>query len=106
MRGADLEGANLERANLRMTDLRGANLKRVNLAGTDFTLTKLAGADLEGANIRGANLEDLRGTQLGSNWEEEIEHLSKVATLYNTKLNSGTEKEMKEKYPELFERPE
>lgn len=124
---ADLEGASLGGANLKQANLREANLKRVSLSvsrvlGIDFSKekhewrkthlnldedqleelyqqalnlgeTNLDGADFEEANLQGARIL-------------KLEQFSNVKTLYKAKLDPKLEKQIKEKYPHLLEKPE
>ena len=124
---ANLEGANFERANLEGTDFKKANLEEADLKGTNLVRTNFEGTDLEGANLEGANLEeanlkkanlkranlkranlkgvDFEGANLKGVKELTIDQLSKVKTLFNTKLDDILLTQLKEKYPSLFERP-
>lgn len=122
LRGANLEGANLWGANLERTNIQGANLEGANLWGAN-----LKGANLEDANLRLADLEraslvdaNLEGASFwsanflctglsGANLEGAkgltIEQLSKVVTLYKTKLDPELMEQVIEKYPNLLEKP-
>ncbi|MDO5841558.1 MAG: pentapeptide repeat-containing protein, partial [Methanosarcina mazei] len=73
------------------------NLQGANLQGTD-----LYGANLQGANLQEANLygADLQGAHHLS-----FDQLSKVKTLYDTKLDEEFLVPLKKKYPALFEKP-
>jgi len=124
---ANLDGANFEGANFEGTDFKKANLEEADLEGTDlvgtnFEGTDLVGANLEGTNLEGANLKkanlkranlkkanlkgaDFEGANLKGVNELTIDQLSKVKTLYNTKLDDKLLIPLKEKYPALFERP-
>jgi len=104
---ANLDGANFEGANLEGTDFKKANLEEADLEGTDLVGANLEGANLEGANLKKANLKgaDFEGANLKGVNELTIDQLSKVKTLYNTKLDDKLLIPLKEKYPALFERP-
>ncbi len=91
--GANLQGANLVGANLEEANFLGANLERVN-----FQTVNLQRANLEGANLEGANLWGVYGLT--------IEQLSKVKSLYETKLDPVLMEQVREKYPHLLEEPE
>ena len=75
-----------------MANLRGANLQGANLEGSDFE-----GVDLKGTDLKGANLEGARNLS--------FDQLSRVKTLYDTKLDKELLISLKEKYPALFEVP-
>ncbi len=90
--GADLWRANLKEANLMGAILVGANLTAAHLPRTD-----LRGAYLEGAILMGAYFEGAINLT--------IEQLSQAKTLYKGKLDPELEKQMKEKYPHLLEKP-
>jgi hypothetical protein len=70
-----------------MLDLRNSNLHNAQLFK----------AHLEGANLMGAHLEGAINLT--------IDQLSKVKTLYNTKLDDALLIPLQEKYPTLFEEP-
>ncbi len=133
LRGANLIGANLMDADLIGAELMGAELRRANLIGanlTDASLigaelmgaelmgaylvnTNLIGAKLKGAGLRGAKLRyadlmdaNLMGVDLTDAKNLKVEQLLKVTTLYGVKgLPLEMEKELKEKKPQLFEKP-
>jgi uncharacterized protein YjbI with pentapeptide repeats len=105
--GADLQEANPNRANFKDADLNSARLSgadfwQANLEGANLFWANLEGTNLEGANLEGASLinANLKGTE-----NLAIEQLSKVKTLYRAKLDPELEKEVKEKYPHLLEKP-
>ena len=75
-----------------MSDLEEANLKAANLEKPN-----LEKASLEGANLEGANLEGARNLS--------FDQLSRVKTLYDTKLDEELLIPLKKKYPALFEEP-
>lgn len=95
---AFLLGADLERAHIQGADLQEANLRNANLQEADLTNANLQEADLTDANLQEA---DLRGAQNIS-----IDQLSKVESLYNTKIDYELFITLNEKYPTLFEKPE
>jgi uncharacterized protein YjbI with pentapeptide repeats len=82
LRGPTLEKANLVEANLLEVNLREANLESANL---------------EWANLKGADLEGTRNLS--------FDQLSRVKTLYDTKLDKELLISLKEKYPALFAVP-
>jgi len=89
LKRAFLDGANLEGAILCGANLEGADLKGANLRGADLKGAILCGAILCGANLKGA--KDLT-----------IEQLSKVRTLYKTKLDEELEESFQDKDPERY----
>jgi len=120
--GADLSRANLSEANLSWADLSEANLSEANLFeailsladlsganffGADLSGASLSGADLSGADLSGADLSwaDLSGADLRLANYLTIDQLSKVKTLYNAELDNDLLISLKEKYPDLFEKP-
>ena len=100
---ANLKGADLQRANLVKINLVGAYLWEANLGKAYLREAILEGAFLWRANLTGADFEkaDIRGVKY---WT--VEELSKVRTLYKAKLDPELEKQVKEKYPHLLEKPE
>jgi Uncharacterized low-complexity proteins len=127
LQGAKLMKAKLERANLERANLRGANLKRVNLYVVNLKETNLEEANLEEANLEWANLQrakleganlkraNLGGAKLeGANLKRanlegvhnlSFDQLSKVKNLYDAKIDEVLLIPLKEKYPDLFEKP-
>ena len=93
----DFSGYDFSWADLEGADLEGANLREANLQW----------ADLSGANFRGAILErtDLRGADLWGVMNLTIAQLSNVKSLYKAKLHSLLEKQIREKFPHLLEKP-
>ena len=93
----NLQGSLFLYSDLSDSSLVGTNLQNVHCHGTNFN-----GASLEDANLKGAHLKwtDLRGVE-----DLTIEQLSKVKTLYQAKFDQKLEKQIKEKYPHLFEKP-
>jgi uncharacterized protein YjbI with pentapeptide repeats len=69
-----------------------ANLGKTHIEGAD-----LEKANLEEANFEGANLEGARNLS--------FDQLSKVKTLYNTKLDKELIILLNERYPALFKAP-
>jgi len=113
---ANLDRANLEGARL-MVDLKGANLKRANLkwarikhsffdGGANLEEADLEGAHLEWTCFEGANFKEvnLEGAQIICPEYLSFDQLSKVKTLYNTKLDEYYIP-LKKKCPALFENP-
>lgn len=98
LEGADLMGANLAGTYLEEANLVGANLMGANLTAARLTYARLERANLEGANLQGADLREARNLSL--------DQLSKVKTLYNTKLDKELLIPLKENYPALFDKPE
>jgi uncharacterized protein YjbI with pentapeptide repeats len=102
--GARLRNADLESGNLEGADLSYANLEGANLSKADLRSAELDGADLDGANLQAdlsyANLfiATLREANLevaNLNWANlKAANLTganlQIATLYETKLSSGT----------------
>ena len=87
--GTKLEKANLKGANLQGANLEGANLRKANLHGANLDDANLEEAIFEEANLKGAlNLS--------------IHQLSKVRTLYNTKLDEEFLIQLKEEFSFLF----
>ena len=129
---ANLDKANLRLANLRGATLRGATLHWTALAGADLTIAdfnradlggaELAEADLSGARFGGANLTkaffkdadctgailtganlfraDLRGAR-----NLTLDQLLETKTLYEADLDSVLLQQVKEKRPDLLEKP-
>jgi uncharacterized protein YjbI with pentapeptide repeats len=65
--------------------------------GANLNKTDLSIADLTGADLREASLLEAKNLT--------VEQLSKVKTLYQAKLDSELEQQIKEKYPHLLEKP-
>lgn len=122
LEGADLEEANLERANLWVADLKHANLLRAdlgraylseanlehaNLAMTNLTEVNFGGANLKNASFYKADLTmtNLQEADLREAIYLSLDQLSKVKTLFDTKLDEKLEIPLKEKYPTLFYKP-
>ena len=118
----DLQRANLTKARLRGTplygaDLRGTFLEEADLQGAHLQGAKLQGADLQGADLQGAQLQEailqeadlaktnLQRANLRGVKNLSLDQLSKVKTLYNTKLDNELLIPLKKKYPALFEKP-
>jgi uncharacterized protein YjbI with pentapeptide repeats len=80
--------------NLGENDLFGANLKRSNLERVNLEKTNPTGANLIEANLEGANLKGVLNLS--------IDQLSKVRTLYNTKLDEKFLIQLKEEFSFLF----
>ncbi|AKB31106.1 Pentapeptide repeat family protein [Methanosarcina siciliae HI350] len=80
----ELKGANLASANLASANLTRADLSEANLPRADLSEANLNEAKLESTNFKGAkNLT--------------VDQLSKVKTLYNTKLDPEIEAELRAK---------
>ncbi len=110
--GANFEGASLSWANLSWAILYKANLTEADLSGADLSEAHLSWADLSFANLSWANLyatdlsfANLNGANLYGAKISTIGQLSEVETLYNAKLDTELEKQLKEKYPHLFIEP-
>ena len=89
---AELQEAKLQKAKLQNANLLDANLPDAILLGANLLETNLQGADLQGATLRFAkNLH--------------VEQLLVTKTLYRTKLPEGMEQEIREKKPELLQKP-
>jgi uncharacterized protein YjbI with pentapeptide repeats len=71
-------------------------------------MAKFQGADLERAHLKGANLEhaNLQGANLKGAHHLTIDQLSKLKTLYDTKLDEEFLITLKEKYSALFKKPD
>lgn len=95
---AHLEKADFLNAHLEGTILVNAYLKGAILVNTYLKGAVLLDAHLEGANLMNAHLK-------GAN-DLTIIQLSKVKTLYNAELDSELEKPLREKCPDLFEKPD
>jgi uncharacterized protein YjbI with pentapeptide repeats len=80
-----------------MIDLGEINLFRANLKRINLEKTNLSETNLEEANFEAAFLGEAYGLSL--------DQLSKVKTLYDTKLDEKLLIQLKEKYPVLFEEP-
>ena len=112
-----LMNARLNEANLKRADLRNAKLQEALLGGANLQTAYLRGANLEGASLVFTNLQgaDLLNAKLQKAWlmrtnlsgtkNLNVEQLSKVLTLYEAKLDSELEAEIKEKFPHLLEEP-
>ena len=88
---------NSERKNLQEAELQGADLKGVNLKGANLQGANLIGTNLQGANLKEANLEGVQNLS--------FYQLSRVKTLYTTKLDEELFMPLKNKYPAFFEKP-
>ncbi len=117
LRNADLEGAVLRKANLRKAKMRRANLHNAELTGATvvhdsgkrFRLrANLEEADLRDANLEGARLDgaNLRSADLRGARNLTLKQLSKVATLYDTKLDLSLSEKISEAFPNLLIEPE
>lgn len=106
LRGALLNGANLFNVNLQEAALWGANLKQAQLASANLQQAKLAGTNLQQANLGGANLKEasLNNADLTGAKNLTIEQLSKVKTLYQTKLDPYLMEQVKRCCPQLLEK--
>ena len=71
-------------------------------------MANLQGANLQGAHLKWTDLEkvNLQGANLKGTHHLLIDQLSKVRTLYDTKLDEELLIPLKEKYPALFDVPE
>ena len=87
-------------ANLQWVYLKGVNLKEADLQEANLKDAYLKDAYLEKANLKKANLE---AAFLGEAYGLSLDQLSKVKTLYDTKLDEKLLIQLKEKYPVLFE---
>lgn len=113
LRGAELALANMENAilfhsNLQEADLWEANLRNCKLIKADLLNANLKDADLQGArfwntNLQGANLE---GAVLMDAIDLDITQLSQARTLYQAKLDPELFGQIKERFPQLLERPQ
>lgn len=108
----DFRGWNDKEATFRIV----GNIKRLNRNGVtkiklhdsflkkaNFRKADLVGAYLWGANLVGANL---KGAYLWGATLLTIEQLSKVKILFRAILDPELEKQIKDKYPHLLEKPE
>ncbi len=105
---ANLAGANLQKAKLFWTeDTKESKIYRANLQETILDNAKLTKANLAGAILANASFieTNLQEAELRETIGLTVEQLSKVKTLYNAKLDPDLEKEIKEKYPHLLEKP-
>ncbi len=121
---AKLGGAILDEADLRDAILRDADLGRAIITNADLRGIDLNGAILDGANLIGANFEevflgsaddlsdaklmdaDLRGVDLRGAKGLTIKQLREAKTLYQAKLDPELESQVKEKCPQLLEKPD
>jgi Pentapeptide repeats (8 copies) len=94
-------------------DLRGAALRKTYFMWADFRGAHLEGASLWSANLEAALFENvhLMGAFLGDARLEgatglTIEQLATVKTLYRARLDPSLFKQIKEKYPQLLEKPD
>lgn len=97
LEGASLHDAHLEEATLYEAHLEEADLSEAHLEEANLAKAHLGGANLEDANLEGANLEGAKGLT-GS-------QLCKAKTLYMAELDDDLKKEIKQKYPNLLEKP-
>lgn len=111
MRCADLKNSFLMEAKLTRSDLREANLEGADLEGADLTGAKLIRADLKNAYLKHATLSranltkaDLSGANLLNTCGLTLGQLSKVRTLYNTKLDAELIIQVRLKYPLLLKK--
>ena len=95
---ANLHGSYLVGANLSGACFDYANLKQVGFFGAYLECADFSESNLEGAFFIGTHL-------LGARFLT-IYQLSKVKTLYNAKLDKELEIPLREKYPDLFKKPE
>ena len=100
--GAELTDANLKESYFEGANLREANLKKANLVGANLKDAYLREANLEKANLEEVSLEV---AFLGEAYGLSLDQLSKVKTLYDTKLDKKLLIPLKVKYPTLFEEP-
>lgn len=107
LRGAILKGALLSGAHLERAGLWGADLERADLGGAHLGGANLSGAHLKGANLGGAHLRwtEFEGANLeGAKLNEadliytrcSAKQLINTETLYNAKLPSELEKEIRD----------
>jgi len=94
----NFQGANLSRANLEGIFLNKSNLARANLREANLQKTSLWKTILRGTNFEGADLRGVRGL--------EIEQLAEVNTLYKARLDQELLEQIREKHPQLLEKPE
>jgi uncharacterized protein YjbI with pentapeptide repeats len=121
-RGINLQNASISQSNLDGTDLSGANLKNTKLYQSNFENSLIENAsfcksDLRGGNFRRSNLQysDFKGADLENAWFDEadlrnvknltVHQISKVKTLYKTKMDNEFQNEIKRLFPKLFEKP-
>jgi len=100
----DLGEINLFRANLKRINLKKTNLTETNLEEADLNWAILVGANLMGTKLEKANLKgaNLQGANLKGALNLSIDQLSKVRTLYNTKLDEEFLIQLKEEFSFLF----
>ena len=94
---AILDHANLQGAFLNFSNLQGARLYNTNLQGARLYNTNLEGAQLNNSNLEGANLSGTKNVT--------VEQLLKSETLYKAILPDGMEAEIRQRKPELLEKP-
>lgn len=102
LKNSNLIEVNFKKANLYFANLQGAylyyaNFKDANLRRANLQNAFIGTANLQGTNLMEANLQGVMYITLGQ--------LSKAKTLYKAKLDPELEKEIKEKYPHLLEKP-
>jgi len=97
LKETDLRDTNLQGAYLWYANLEGAYFHRANLQRADLTEAILQGASLQRAILQEA---DITGAKYLT-----IKRLAEVKTLYKAKLDPELEKEVREKYPYLLEKP-
>jgi len=109
LRGADLSDAKLSEANLSRAYMYQANLSRAMLLGANLNGANLDEANLNGATLNtavllGASLSraDLRGADLRGTIYLSVNRLCEANTLYESKLDSDLEKQVKEQCPDLL----
>jgi hypothetical protein len=102
LRDIDFRRANLEEADLSKAHLEEAYFREANLKGADLWKAHLEKASFLNADLEEANLEE---AYLEKTEELTIEQISQVRTLYQAKLDSELEKQIKEQYPHLLEKP-
>jgi len=123
---ATLEKSTIEECDFRKANLESANLMEITLTNSYFDDAKLINAnlrnalmkpliedgeryynDFKGADLTGADLggADLGGADFIGAKNLTIEQLSKARSLYKAKLDPEVEKQIREKYPHLLEKP-
>ena len=109
---ANLKGANFKNSNMPNARLVSANLQGVNFEEADLQNANFIVANLQGVNFKEADLQNailvianLQGADLSSTKNLTAEQLLKAETLYKAKLPNGMEAEIKQRKPELLEKP-
>jgi uncharacterized protein YjbI with pentapeptide repeats len=93
----NLQQANLVSANLQEAELFQANLQEAQLLEANLRQAELLEANLQQASLREANLTGAKNLT--------IDQLSKVKTLYKTKLDPDLLEQVKKCCPHLLEEP-